>query len=106
MHSAGNSKFQWPSPSKLLHKLRAVSFDPGPCDPPALSLKNYSREDECIKEARHPGPPSDSISSIVPEEYVSESSTTINDRSESLINEIWELYYNYIPRFRNAQHHC
>lgn len=47
----------WTSPSKQLHKLRAVSFDPGPCDPPALSLENYSREDGWIKEVRHPATP-------------------------------------------------
>lgn len=106
IHSAGRGKFQWALPCKLLHKLRAVSFDPGPCDPRALSLENYSREDECIKEKRHPGPPSHSISSIVPNECVPESSATINGRSESLINKIRELYYNYIQRFRNAQRHC
>lgn len=93
--------------AKLLHKLRAVSFNPGPCDPHALSLENYSREDECTKEERHPAPPpTHSISGIVPNKCVPESSATINGRSESLINKIWELYYNYIPRFRNVQHHC
>lgn len=77
-----------------------------PCDPRALSLENYSREDECINEERHPGPPSHDISDIVPKECAPESSATINGRSESLINKIQELYYNSILRFRNAQHHC
>ena len=107
IHSAGRGKFQWALPCKLLHKLRAVSFDPSPCDLPALSLENYSRKDECIKEERHPAPPHPhSISGIVPNECVPESSAIINSRSESLINKIWELYYNYIPRFRHAQRHC
>lgn len=85
---------------------RAVSFDPGPCDLRALSMENYNRGDECIKEERHPGFPSHGIAGIVPNECVPESSATINGRSESLINKIRELYYNYIPQFRNAQCLC
>ena len=53
-HSAVSDKFQWILPSKLQHKLRAVSFHPGSCDPYALSLENYSREDECMKEESIP----------------------------------------------------
>lgn len=106
IHSAGSNKFQWVLPSKLLHRLRAVSFDPGPCDSHALPPENYSREDERIKRRGILSPPPPSISSTVPKECAPESSATINGRSESLISKIQELYYNHIPRFRNAQRHC
>lgn len=104
--STGSIKFQWALLSKLLHKWRAVSFDPGPCDSRALSLENYSKESECRKEERHPGLSSLSISGIVPNECAPESSATINGKSESLTKKIQELHYNYIPQFRNVQHHC
>lgn len=58
------------------------------------------------KKERHPGLSSHSISGIVLDECVPESPATINGRSESLINKIQELYYNYILQFRSAQHHC